>query len=177
MTAQIVLLFAIIGVSLTLFSLERLPADVVALGTLLSLILTGLLPVERAFVGFGSETVVMMFGLLILTAALVRTGVVDAVGRFLARRAGNGGGRLPAAIYYGRWSRFERIDEQHRIDGSSGTGDAQSGAPGTGPGFEAAHAFGLRLDPGQLDDIGEFLDQSGYQRPDDAEWAAADWDV
>jgi len=97
-TGQIALLLVIIGASLTLFSLERLPTDVLALGTMLALILTGLLPAERAFAGFGSDTVVMMFGLLVLAAALVRTGVVDTVGRAITRCTGSSGNRLPAVI-------------------------------------------------------------------------------
>src|SRR5690554_4917889 len=72
-----------------LFSTERMPADVVALGVMVVLVLTGLLPVELAFAGFGSEAVLMILGLLILTAALVRTGVVDLAGRALLRRTGN----------------------------------------------------------------------------------------
>jgi len=98
MTIQIGLLLFIIGVALVLFSLERLPADVLALGILLTLILTGLLPSERAFAGFGSDAVVMIFGLLTLTAALVRTGVVDMAGRTIMRLTGDDPNRLLLVI-------------------------------------------------------------------------------
>jgi di/tricarboxylate transporter len=98
MTVQIALLLFIIGVSLILFSLERLPADVIALGILLMLILTGLLPAGQAFAGFGSDTVIMIFGLLILTAALVRTGVVDIAGHAILRRTGDNPNRLFVVI-------------------------------------------------------------------------------
>ncbi|MBN1483250.1 MAG: anion permease [Chloroflexia bacterium] len=91
---QIILLLAIIGVALVLFALERLPADVIALGLLLTLVLTGLLPVEQAFSGFGSDTVMMILGLLILTAVLVRTGVVDLVGSTILRLIGDHPSRL-----------------------------------------------------------------------------------
>ncbi len=98
MTIQIALLLFIIGVAVVLFSLERLPADVIALGILLVLILTGLLPLEHAFAGFGSDTVVMIFGLLVLTAALSRTGVVDMVGRGILRLTGDSPNRLLVVI-------------------------------------------------------------------------------
>jgi di/tricarboxylate transporter len=88
-TLQIGLLLSIVGVSLALFSLERLPPDVVGLGAMLALILTGLLSPAQAFAGFGSATVLMLLGLFILTAALVRTGVVDLVGRAIFRRTGD----------------------------------------------------------------------------------------
>jgi di/tricarboxylate transporter len=39
--------------------LEYVPADVVALGLLLALMLMGLLPPKQAFAGFGSETVLL----------------------------------------------------------------------------------------------------------------------
>ena len=98
MPGQVALLLSIIGISLLLFAIERLPTDVVALGTLLALVLTGLLPAEQAFAGFGSDTVLMMLGLLVMTAALERTGVVDELGRTLERNVGQGAGRLLAVI-------------------------------------------------------------------------------
>lgn len=98
MTAQIALLLIIIGVALVLLSLERLPADVIALGVLLVLILTGLLPAGEAFASFGNDAVIMIFGLFILTAALVRTGVVDIVGRAILHRTGGNPRRLLAVI-------------------------------------------------------------------------------
>src|SRR5690606_20589286 len=88
MEPQIALLLAIIGVALVLFSIERVPADVIALGVMLTLILTGLLSTEDAFAGFGSDTVMMILGLLLLTAALERTGVVELAGRTIFRHTG-----------------------------------------------------------------------------------------
>jgi di/tricarboxylate transporter len=96
-SAQAILL-GIISAGLILFSVERLPSDVVGLGILLSLILTGLLPPEQAFAGFGSDTVVMIFGLLVLTTTLVRTGVVDAIGRCVMRFTGESNRRLLAVL-------------------------------------------------------------------------------
>lgn len=86
---QIVLLLLILGAALLFFSFEWISADIVGLSVVLILILTGLLPVEEAFRGFGSETVIMIFSLLVLTAALVRTGVVEIIGRSILRRTGD----------------------------------------------------------------------------------------
>jgi di/tricarboxylate transporter len=94
MTLQIVLLIIIIIATLALFSIETVPADVVALGVMLALILLGILPAERAFAGFGSDTAIMILGLLILTAALVRTGVVQLVARRILRSVGESKNRL-----------------------------------------------------------------------------------
>ncbi len=89
MTFSIGLLLAILAISLVLFSIETIPADVVALGILLTLVVTGLVPADQAFAGFGSDAVIMILGLLILSAALYRTGVVELTGRAIVRRTGN----------------------------------------------------------------------------------------
>jgi di/tricarboxylate transporter len=86
---QIILLLVILAVALLFFSFEWVSADIVGLGVVLALVLTGLLPVEDAFRGFGSETVIMIFALLVLTAALVRTGVVEMAGRSILNRIGD----------------------------------------------------------------------------------------
>lgn len=83
---------------MVLFAVEIISADVVALGLMLTLTLTGLLPPERAFAGFGSDTVIVILGLLILTAALLRTGVMDLAGRAILRCTGKEPGRLLVVI-------------------------------------------------------------------------------
>lgn len=88
MTFEIGLLLFIIVMAAVLFALEWLPADVVALAVLIALILTKLVPLDQAFTGFGSDTVILILGLLIQTAALMRTGVMDLVGRNVLRLTG-----------------------------------------------------------------------------------------
>ncbi len=89
MTLEIGLLLGIIFVAVILLSFDWFSADVVALGILLAIGLTGLLPPQDLFAGFGSETVVMIFGLLVLTAALINTGVISQIGRRLLRVVGD----------------------------------------------------------------------------------------
>lgn len=89
MTWEIGLLLAIIGVAVFLFSTERVSPDVIGLGLLIVLSVTRLLPKERAFEGFGSDTVIMILGLFILTAALLRTGVIEIAGRAILRFTGD----------------------------------------------------------------------------------------
>ncbi|HWQ84929.1 MAG TPA: SLC13 family permease [Anaerolineales bacterium] len=97
MTFEIALLLGIIILALVLFSVERFPTDIVAIGLLILLVVTGLLPVERAFAGFGSDAVIVIFCLLVLTAAMIRTGVVEQIGRVIIRRVGNNPNRVLAA--------------------------------------------------------------------------------
>ncbi len=83
MTLPIILLLIILIIALVLFSFEWIPPDVTALGILVVLIVTDLVPLDQAFAGFGSDTVMLLLGLLIMTAALMRNGVVEVVGRFM----------------------------------------------------------------------------------------------
>jgi di/tricarboxylate transporter len=87
-TFQIGLLLGLIVVALVFFSFEWVSADVVGLGLVIALVLTGLVPAKNAFAGFGSDTVIMILSLLIMTAALLKTGVVDLVGRAILRHVG-----------------------------------------------------------------------------------------
>lgn len=94
MTFEIGLMIGITALAVVLFSLERVPPDVTALGLMLLVAITGLVTPEQAFAGFGSEVVLMILGLLILTAALIQTGVVDYLGREILSRVGNNIGRF-----------------------------------------------------------------------------------
>jgi len=87
-TLNMIVLIVIIIAALILFSIETIPADVIALGVMMILILTGILPPNIAFEGFGSDTAIMILGLLILTAALVRTGIVQIISRHILRSVG-----------------------------------------------------------------------------------------
>ena len=62
MTLEIALCLGILGAAVVLFAWDRIPADVVALGVMLAVIATGLLPADKAFAGFGSDTVMMILG-------------------------------------------------------------------------------------------------------------------
>lgn len=99
MTLPILLLLLILIGALLLFTFEWVPPDVTALGVLVTLIVLGLVPPEQAFAGFGSDTVMLLLGLLIMTAALMRTGVVEVVSRYLLQLTSKHPNRLlPATM-------------------------------------------------------------------------------
>jgi di/tricarboxylate transporter len=99
MTLPILLLLIILAVALLLFSFEWVSPDVTALGVLVGLVFLGLVPIEMAFAGFGSDTVILLLGLLVMTAALMRTGVVEVVSRKLLQFTSNRpGSLLPATM-------------------------------------------------------------------------------
>jgi di/tricarboxylate transporter len=99
MTFPILLLLIILTIALLLFWFEWISPDVTALGVLLALIVLGLVPLDQAFTGFGSDTVMLLLGLLIMTAALMRTGVMEVVGRkFMQFTSKNPARLLPATM-------------------------------------------------------------------------------
>ncbi|HUG34149.1 MAG TPA: SLC13 family permease, partial [Anaerolineales bacterium] len=99
MTLSILLLLIILVIALVSFSFEWISPDVTALGVLLALIVLRLIPIDEAFSGFGSDTVMIILGLLIMTAAFMRTGVVRVVSnRFLQFTSKRPGSLLPATM-------------------------------------------------------------------------------
>jgi len=88
MTPDIAICLTILGVAILLFAWDRVPADVIALGVMLTVVATGLLPADKAFAGFSSDTVMMILGLLIMSAGLIQTGVVEITGRYVFDLAG-----------------------------------------------------------------------------------------
>jgi di/tricarboxylate transporter len=101
MTPEILGFLILFLAGLILFSAEWFSADVTALGLMLALIVTGMLPAEDAFAGFGSQTVLMILGLLILTETLIYTGMVDKTGRWILRVIGAEPGRLRLLMLIG----------------------------------------------------------------------------
>lgn len=98
MTIEIVLMLSVIALAIILFSIERIPTDVTAIGLLLAIVILGLLPPKTAIAGFGSETVIMILGLLVLSAAVIQTGVVDILGQKVFAAIGDNKKRLKLVI-------------------------------------------------------------------------------
>ncbi|AFZ66115.1 SLC13 family permease [Deinococcus peraridilitoris] len=80
--------------ALFLFATELLPVDVTALLLLAALMISGEITPQQAFAGFGNDTILTLASLFILTRALLRTGVIEAIGQALSRRASNAWGTV-----------------------------------------------------------------------------------
>ena len=78
---QIALLLSLLGLILVLFPLEIVSVDILALGGLLVLIASGLLPADQAFASFGSEMMVLLGSIFVIAGALMKTGVLDELDR------------------------------------------------------------------------------------------------
>lgn len=98
MTTQIAIVLGLLFVALALFAIERIPIEIVSIVLVMALVITSTLTVTDAFAGFGNDIVITIAGLFILTGGLVKTGVVDFVGRRLHRFAGDSEFRITAFI-------------------------------------------------------------------------------
>ena len=94
MTTPIATVIILLFVALVLFGLERIPIDIVTILLVIAMVLTRTLTAAEAFAGFGNDIIITIAGLFILTGGLVKTGVVDLVGRRLHRISGGSEFRL-----------------------------------------------------------------------------------
>jgi di/tricarboxylate transporter len=93
MTVEIVFVFALLALTLASFVWEKFPPDVTAVTLFAILLVTGLLPSENAFAVFANPAPVTVGAMFILSAALVKCGVVDRISGFVERA-----GTLPYPI-------------------------------------------------------------------------------
>src|ERR1044072_2885159 len=100
MTQPIATVLVLLLVALVLFATEKIPIDIVTILLVIGLVLTGTLDVSEAFAGFGNDIVITIAGLFVLTGGLVKTGVVDLVGRRLHRIAGGNEFKLTTLIMF-----------------------------------------------------------------------------
>lgn len=98
MTAEIALVFGILAVAILLFVSEVIRVDLVALGVLVALALTGLLQPEQVLSGFSNPAVITVWAMFILSAGLARTGIASRIGAQVLRIAGGSDGRMVAVI-------------------------------------------------------------------------------
>jgi di/tricarboxylate transporter len=84
--------------AIVLFATEKLPVDVVGIVLVIALVLTQVLTVQEGVAGFGNDVIVTIGGLFILVGGLIKTGLVDLIGRRMHRIAGGNEFFLTAMI-------------------------------------------------------------------------------
>lgn len=82
MTQQIIV-FMVIGATLFLFIDGRIRYDFVAILGLIILTITGIIPPTDTFTGFGHPAVITVASVLVISSALIKTGVIDNLVVFL----------------------------------------------------------------------------------------------
>jgi di/tricarboxylate transporter len=85
MTTDQTLVFAILVATLVLFVWGRFRYDLVALTALLLVSITGLVPADQVFMGFGHPAVITVAAVLVLSRGLFNAGAVDLLSRHMAK--------------------------------------------------------------------------------------------
>ncbi len=89
MTNDQLIVFAVLLATLVLFVWNRWRYDIVAMLALLTIALTGLVPLEQIFSGFGHPAVITVAAVLVISRGLINAGVVDSIARLLLRAGDN----------------------------------------------------------------------------------------
>ncbi len=98
MTLEMWLVLGILVTAIVLFVTEWLRVDVVAVGVLLALMLTGVLTTGEALAGFSSTAVLTIASLFVIGGAVLHTGLAGAIGRRILTIAGDSEWRLVLVI-------------------------------------------------------------------------------
>lgn len=85
-------------VAVVLFASEKIPVDVVGILLVIGLVMTNVLTIQEGLSGFGDNIIITIGGLFVLTGGLVKTGIVDLIGRRLYRISGSNEFLLTALI-------------------------------------------------------------------------------
>ncbi len=84
MTTPQILAFAILAAMMALFVWGRLRYDMVAVLALLACLFTGIVPFDKAFSGFSDDIIIIVATALIVSAAVARSGMIEAALRPIA---------------------------------------------------------------------------------------------
>ena len=83
MTAEQSILFALLAALFALLLWGRIRYDIVAFGALVLALLSGVVPAEKAFAGFGHPAVIIIALVLIVSRGLVNSGAIELVARYV----------------------------------------------------------------------------------------------
>lgn len=86
---QLTLTFIILIVTVALFMTNRLRGDLVALMALLAFVVAGILTPVEALAGFSNSVVIMIAGLFVVGAGILRTGLAGMAGNLLLKWSGD----------------------------------------------------------------------------------------
>ncbi|RXJ04620.1 SLC13 family permease [Anaerobacillus alkaliphilus] len=89
MEPQLLLTFIILLITTVFFMIGKIRADLVAVCSLLTLVLTGIITTGEALAGFSNSIVIMIAGLFVVGGGIFRTGLARMAGNYLLRFAGN----------------------------------------------------------------------------------------
>lgn len=91
---QIALVLGLLVLAVVLFATEKLSVDIVTLLLLMTLVLSGILTPDEAFAGFSQDIIIILASIFIISGALQKSGIMEALGNVLYRFAKGSDNRL-----------------------------------------------------------------------------------
>ena len=88
----------VLAVAAFLFVTELIPLAVTAMAACTALGILGVLPSKQVYAGLSNSTVVLFGGMFVIGAAMFKTGLAEAIGVAVVKKAGTGEIRLMGAI-------------------------------------------------------------------------------
>jgi len=98
MNFEMIFVFALLLIVIALFVSDKVRLDIVAVGAILALMISGLLTPTEALSGFGDPVLLLIAGLFVVGEGLLKTGIAFAVGDWLMRVAGTNELRLTVML-------------------------------------------------------------------------------
>ena len=98
MTVEIALVLGLILVAISLLALDLFRVDMVAVGVLLVVTLSGLLTAQEALSAFSNTAIVTVGSMFIISQGLLRTGVASQIGRSILKVTTDSEARLIAVL-------------------------------------------------------------------------------
>lgn len=98
MSIELLIVTAILLVAIGLFVSEKVRVDVVALGVVVTLMVTGVLTTAEALAGFSNGAVITIAALFVIGGAVMQTGLADLIGRNILQIAGKNERTLPVVL-------------------------------------------------------------------------------
>ncbi|MEQ2747435.1 SLC13 family permease, partial [Dialister hominis] len=93
-----IITLCVLAVAAFLFVTELIPLAVTAMAACTVLGILGVLPAKQVYAGLSNSTVVLFGGMFVIGAAMFRTGLAEAIGVAVVKKAGTGEVRLMAAV-------------------------------------------------------------------------------
>ncbi|NEV93723.1 TRAP transporter large permease subunit [Psychroflexus sp. YR1-1] len=85
MSLEAYITLAIIGISMFCFMKESIPVDLVALGIMVSLVITGVVDAGEAISGFANQATLAVAAMFILSRSLLKSNLIDFLGPFMEK--------------------------------------------------------------------------------------------
>ena len=91
---QITIVLGLLILAIVLFALETISVDIITLLLLIGLVGTQVLTPQEAFAGFSNDIIIILASIFVISSALQKTDVMDAIGVYMLKIANNSTNRL-----------------------------------------------------------------------------------